>query len=150
MRTFGYPIPQEVGAPNPAIVVDLAAGSKLDALKTQRRPLELTFADGLCHCCLLVASGEQEIVVLDLDARPASEVRDFVTAVRAWPFCARLQIVGVSTRAGARRKFVASSGNVAVPRLSGQELVQVAAFITGGSNEKPEFAELADELRNAR
>ncbi len=144
MRTYGYPIPDVVGAPTPRVVVDHCGGTKLaSSVKVLSRSLEITACDSLYACALAVASGKQEIVVLDLDRRDPKQLTEFVSAVRAWPASTGAALVAVGKKPSARRQFLKVGGNAAIPSGAEAELKLLAQWLTGSAQRAPGVVELA-------
>lgn len=142
MRCYGYPLPESIGRAPPRIVLDCAAGSEVSGMNAWHQGLELTPCEGLYACALAAASGEQEIVWLDLDQREPKPLKEFVAALRAWPLSKRIMLAGVSKRPASRRAFLGWGGDASVPAGHEAELSRVALWMTGASATVPSCAEL--------
>jgi excisionase family DNA binding protein len=146
MRRYGYSLPETLGLAPPRVVLDRAKDGKLAGLKGLRQGFELTICEGLYACALLVAAGDQELVLVDLDEREHKPLKEFVSALRAWPLSAGVVLVGVSSRPASRRAFLRWGGDVAVPAGQEADLRSVALWMVGASPSAPASAELSASL----
>jgi excisionase family DNA binding protein len=143
MRAYGYPIPTEVGAPPPRVVLDLAPRSRSSLRKSLQRGIDLTVCEGLYAAALAVASGDQEVVVFDLDQRDMSQVRAFMTAIRGWRNSQGLVLIGVGRKPASRVAFLHAGGDVAIAASKETDLRGAAKWLTAGSEIQPQSLEFA-------
>jgi excisionase family DNA binding protein len=101
MRRFGYAVPESLGVAVPRVLlVGIPIGSSPGRLL--REYVNVEAYDGLFDAALVVAAGDYEVLVLDLDLFGVGHVVDLVTALRR---CRRQQGRRASraVRAGGRR-----------------------------------------------
>lgn len=137
MRRFGYPVPSFVGRAPPRVVLDV--GSPL--LRTTRRTLirgcELTPCEGLFACSMVLAGGEHEVALVDLEYHRRVLVTEFVSAVRAWDAAKQVCLIGVSPSLATRTHFVRAGGTAAFDSSRSSELRTLLQWLVGSGARQP-------------
>jgi len=131
-RRFGYPIPAALGAAPPRVLVHRAFGSGPRALSNGTR----TVREGLYATILEAASGDYEVLVLDLDAFAGKSASALLAAIRSRPETRCLCVVGMSKNASRRRSFVRDNGDAALAR-NGHAVGRTAKWLTGSADAPP-------------
>lgn len=145
MRQYGYTIPESVGAAAPRVVVDQPNGEKQAWVRTLKRGSEVLVLDGLFECALEVASGEYEVLVINLDEREGRRVRELLAAIRGWSLTSGMVVVGIGNKPAHRRSFLGAGGDVALPGARAADVRHVVRWVTGVSDAYPDAIETKPE-----
>jgi len=131
MRRFGYQIPESIGQAVPRVVlVGLPAGNER-AVRTLGDSVALESYSCLFDASLVVAAGEFEVLVVDLDQFPSDQVAELITALRRRAVTQGIAVVGVSTVADRREEFVGAGGDIAVSAST--DLRATVRWLTGAA-----------------
>jgi excisionase family DNA binding protein len=133
LRRFGYPIPAALGAAPPRVLVHTARGSGARAVSGVTK----TVREGLFATILEVASGDYEVLVLDLDAFAGNSANALVAAIRSRPETRCICVVGLSKNPLRRRIFVRDNGDAALARGNGHAVGRTAKWLTGSAEAPP-------------
>ncbi len=145
MRRYGYTIPETVGAAPPRVVVARATGGNQAWFRSLKRGNEVVACDGLFACALKIASGEHEILIIDLDEQESKRVKELVAAMREWSLTSTMVVVGIGSKPAGRRSFLAAGGDVALPATRAADVRQVVRWVTGVSDSCPDAVEARSE-----
>lgn len=136
MRRFGYVVPESLGVAVPRVLlVGLPVVSS--PCRMLREYVHVEAHDSLFDAALVVAAGDYEVLVLDLDLFGVGHVVDLVTALRRRPVTQGVAIVAVSRVAEHRAQFVQAGGDIAI--ASPADLGVTVRWVTGTA--APQVAE---------
>lgn len=134
LREFGYPVPNFLGGAPPRVVIDATPAEVRRALS---RGFDTTCCEDLFSCALAVADGTHEAVVVDVDSNSKQQLTTFVHALRSWPSCRQVCIVGVGANAAACRQLLRVGGDVCVEPTQTRELRSVIRWLVGAQSNRP-------------
>lgn len=140
-RTYEYPVPAVIGAVKARVVADMASGSGV--LNVLRKGTHLTVSDSLYASALELASGDQEVFVVDLDRRSPSDVGALLASLRKRAETAYVVAVGLGSKPATQKKFLAQGGTAALPSSSSSELRDLIRWFVGTTDKLPAHALLA-------
>lgn len=142
MRGYGYPVPERLSSVPLRVLVESPRGGAWSVVRHLRRGSTLTLCRGLFQAALGLARGGQEILVLDLDARPLDLVAELVQALRQEPLTASVWLIGLGRTRSTRERFFKLGGDAALPTGSEREVRALARWAIGAEPEPPRRAEL--------
>lgn len=145
MRLYGYPVADFDLAGELRLLVHGGEAGRVTWLKSAPRGAKVTPFTTLSECLLLLASGDHEVVCLDLDRCESKQLREFLDAVANWPLTLGLTLVGISERPALRRQFLAAGGQWALPRAKSTDFRGLVTWLTGGVETPPAACERAAE-----
>ncbi len=141
MRAYGYQIPPNVGEEAPRVLLDSSSplGGKLG--RALKRSVAVSEASGAYAIALAASSGDQEVIVLDLDARAPREVQALLAALREWELTTGVVVLGVGAKPATRRAFLAAGGDIALAVGSEGDVRGIAKWLCGSADKLPVSAE---------
>ncbi len=144
MRRFGYQVPEAVGQPVPRVVLVGLPAHNERAVRGLGESVALESYGCLFDASLVVAAGEFEVVVVDLDQFPFEQVSELIAALRRRAVTQGIAVVGVSTGADRREDFVNAGGDIAVSAST--DLRATVRWLTGAAPAPTDQAQPADEV----
>lgn len=141
MRLFGYPIPSFVGEAAPRAVL---LRSKLKGRYRKLRGVDGIPCTNLFEAVLNVATGDQEILVLDLDGHQPELVTELLSALREDPGTGSMVFVGLSHKPSRRRAFLEDGGDVCLAAQDESDLPAMLRWLVGSIASQPASAQLRE------
>jgi len=114
VRRFGYPIPVAIGEAAPRVMLIGAPACHERTLRALGDSVVAERYRGLFEASLVVASGDFEVVVIDLDHFEFAQAAEFIAALRGLAQTGGIAIVGVSRKADLREQLLEAGGDIAV------------------------------------
>lgn len=134
MRAYGYPLPENMGAPQARVLVERALSGAW--LKGLQAVANVVVASNLFDCALRLSAGGHELVIISLE-KELHAVQQFASAVRAWEPTRCLTLVGVGGDAKVRAAFIGVGGDAALPLEKRSAIKHVCLWLTGASSACP-------------
>lgn len=131
MRRFGYHIPESIGRAVPRVVLVGVPEQNARAVRTLGASVAIESYDCLFDAALVVAGGEFEVVVVELDQFVISHVTELIAALRRRAVTQGVAIVGLSAVPERREQFVEAGGDVAVSAPT--DLRATVRWLTGAA-----------------
>jgi excisionase family DNA binding protein len=148
LRGAGYVVPEFLGNAPARLLLDVNGRGSSPLARALAKGCDVSQCSGLFACSLIVAAGQHEVLVLDLDAYPPRLVEDFVHALRAWTISEQLCLVGIASRPGAQRHFLKAGGDATLDAGDSQ-LRQVVRWLVGAVEGRPKGVQFRGESREA-
>lgn len=129
MRRFGYPVPESLGLSPPVVVLVGSAVFGRGGQRPAHGGLRVEHHDRLFDAALVVALGDYDVLVLELDAFGVGPVLELVKALRRRSVTKGAAIVGVGHDDDHRARFIAAGGDLVL--ASSGELEKALCWLTG-------------------
>jgi len=131
IRRFGYPIPVAIGEAVPRVMLVGASACHERVLRALGDSVAVQRYHCLFEASLVVASGDFEAIVIDLDHFEFAQVAEFIAALRGLAQTGGIAIVGVSRKADLREQVLGAGGDIAV--AASTHLRATLGWLTGSS-----------------
>lgn len=130
MRRFGYQIPESLGRARPRVVlVGLREEETCQAVAALAQAVQVDSFHGIFDAALVVAGGDYEVLVLDLDRFGQHLVSELMEALRRRPSTQGVAAVGKTTCADLQEHFLAAGGDVIIDGAA--DLHATVLWLTG-------------------